>query len=658
MLRVRRHWAEIMTAAAAGIGPAFVQAGVVRYVDDDAPGGDGTSWEAAYRFLQDAINDISATEIRVAGGQYRPDQGAAVTPGDRAAAFSLREGVGLSGGYRGLSGGGDPDDRDLAAFESVLSGDLAGDDAPGFTNVGENSYHVLQSVGGVGTRLLDGFAVTGGNADGVGSTREGGGLRHTVRTFKAVDCRFLANRAGNGGHIFAQGASTQLELVRCTLVGGLAMTSGGGLYGYSVIPSKLTDCTLADNTAATNGGAAYFRFGTGQFTGCDIIGNFANSGAGVYLSGSSPAFVDCLFQGNSTPMSVNQPGGGAYMIDGSASSFTRCTFVDNHGSNGGGVAALYAYSAPTLVDCAFVGNTAGNGGAVALGAAEPVLERCTFLGNSANTGGALTNGADAETLIRNCSFLGNTALSAAGAGGALDTLGFADLRGCFFSGNHAVGNGGAMRVYGGTGLTNLLSCTLVGNSSEAEAGGIYDLHVDHALYIRDCILWNNSDSGPLDESAQIRAYSWFNVQVNYSIVQGWSSTFTGSNNSGANPQLADPDGPDDVRGTADDRPHLSAASPGINAGEPTFPSVLLGADLDGHTRVLCGRVDIGADEFGFADFDCNRVVNLADFSAWTNCALGPVTNFTGAGCEAFDWDADKNLDLFDFAGVLRAFPSE
>ena len=53
---------------------------VVLFVDDDAPpGGDGMSWDSAYRFLQDAFayadNQGNFTiEIRVAQGVYQPDR--------------------------------------------------------------------------------------------------------------------------------------------------------------------------------------------------------------------------------------------------------------------------------------------------------------------------------------------------------------------------------------------------------------------------------------------------------------------------------------------------------------------------------------------------------------------------------------------------------
>ena len=53
-----------------------VRAQTTWYVDDDAPlGGDGASWNSAYRYLQDALPAATnGDEIRVAGGTYKPDQ--------------------------------------------------------------------------------------------------------------------------------------------------------------------------------------------------------------------------------------------------------------------------------------------------------------------------------------------------------------------------------------------------------------------------------------------------------------------------------------------------------------------------------------------------------------------------------------------------------
>ncbi|MEM1330549.1 MAG: GC-type dockerin domain-anchored protein [Planctomycetota bacterium] len=106
------------------------------YVDDDAPlGGDGRSWDTAFRYLQDgfylAQDDESVTEIRIAGGVYRPDEDEAglVTPGDGDASFTLLDrAVAIRGGFRGLEGPGESDEQG-DAFQTVLSSAI-GDPTP------------------------------------------------------------------------------------------------------------------------------------------------------------------------------------------------------------------------------------------------------------------------------------------------------------------------------------------------------------------------------------------------------------------------------------------------------------------------------------------------------------------------------------------------
>jgi hypothetical protein len=122
----------------------FGEPGTIHYVDDDATGAsDGSSWEDAFVCLQDALAAAHySDQILVAQGIYKPDMGAGITPGDREATFQLVNGVILKGGYGG-SGTADPDARDVELYETVLSGDLNGDDGPDCINNGENSYLVV-----------------------------------------------------------------------------------------------------------------------------------------------------------------------------------------------------------------------------------------------------------------------------------------------------------------------------------------------------------------------------------------------------------------------------------------------------------------------------------------------------------------------------------
>jgi hypothetical protein len=60
-------------------------------------------------------------------------------------------------------------ERSIAANVTTLSGDLNGDDAS--TGKSENSYHVVTGVTGA---TLDGFTVTGGNANASGLSFGGG----------------------------------------------------------------------------------------------------------------------------------------------------------------------------------------------------------------------------------------------------------------------------------------------------------------------------------------------------------------------------------------------------------------------------------------------------------------------------------------------------
>ena len=107
-----------------------------------------TDWESAYCFTQ---IDGGIAEIWVARGIYTP----APYDGSREASFPLANGVAIRGGFAGTETS--PEERDLSnpANRTILSGDLWGDDQPGFGNRTDNSYHVVRGDDSDATAVLD-----------------------------------------------------------------------------------------------------------------------------------------------------------------------------------------------------------------------------------------------------------------------------------------------------------------------------------------------------------------------------------------------------------------------------------------------------------------------------------------------------------------------
>jgi len=87
---------------------------------------------------------------------------------------------------------------------TIFSGDLNGNDGFGFVRIAENSHHVLKATGTTLGTILDGFVISGGNADYVGDLLLGGGGLFILQGSATVrGCLFTANSAttfiGAGG---------------------------------------------------------------------------------------------------------------------------------------------------------------------------------------------------------------------------------------------------------------------------------------------------------------------------------------------------------------------------------------------------------------------------------------------------------------------------
>ena len=206
--------------------------GGILYVDDSAGGANnGTNWTDAYLYLQDALGfAVPGDTIRVAQGTYRPDEFAL---NDRPSlgryeTFNLKNCVTLLGGYAGL-GTADSGWRNVQLYPTILSGDLDGND-PAPMDLGlmltaisreDNSIHVVVGTGTDSTAVLDGFTITGGNANVPGddgewvSTEYGGGLYNGPGDCTVRDCVFVGNSATAGGAVYNRDGSRP-AFVNCT----------------------------------------------------------------------------------------------------------------------------------------------------------------------------------------------------------------------------------------------------------------------------------------------------------------------------------------------------------------------------------------------------------------------------------------------------------
>ncbi|MHC4462699.1 MAG: right-handed parallel beta-helix repeat-containing protein [Planctomycetota bacterium] len=327
------------------------QAGII-YVDADAGGANiGSSWADAYNYLQDALADANdGDEIHVAQGAYKPEQGAGITPGDRMATFQLINGVILKGGYAG-EGTPDPNIRDIDTYKTILTGDLAGDDGPDFTNNDENSYHVLTGSGTDETTVLDGFTITAGNASHYSYKDScGGGMYNWPSSLTVINCTFTGNYAGNddgGGHGAGMyNVSGNPTVTNCKFIGNSAIAldggegAGGGMYNGQSNPT-LTNCTFMGNTAGHNGGGMYNYESSPTLTNCAFSGNLAREGGtGSYGGGMyssyfcNPTLTNCTFSGNTARADYADGGGGIYNGTHTSVTLINCIFWANSSSQG------------------------------------------------------------------------------------------------------------------------------------------------------------------------------------------------------------------------------------------------------------------------------------------------------------------------------------
>jgi hypothetical protein len=276
----------------------------IAFVDADATTGanNGSRWTDAYLYLQDALSEANSNpavnEILVSEGMYKPDADTAnpTGTGNREAAFQLINGVTIKGGYAGF-GEPDPNACDIDLYETILSGDLNGDDGPDFVNNGENSYHVVTGRGTNDMTILDGFTITGGNANGSSPDNYGGGMYNEDSNSTIARCTFRNNAAIIGGGMYNDNGS--LTVTNCTFIGNSAQNAGG-MYNLNDSTPALNSCIFTGNNLEYNGSGMISSQSAPKLTNCTFNRNSAKFGqcGGIFLNRSSPTMTNCILWGN------------------------------------------------------------------------------------------------------------------------------------------------------------------------------------------------------------------------------------------------------------------------------------------------------------------------------------------------------------------------
>lgn len=352
----------------------------VRYVHAAATGqGTGTSWADAYPDLQDALAQAQAgDEIWVASGTYTPViplSPNGTTFSERLEAFVLRSDIALYGGFSGTEAR--RSERDFVRNPTILSCDLYGDDTETIDidepSRQENCHHVVTGSALSPGTILDGFTITGGNANTLPPDVDdtGGGFFMLLESSPQLhNLHFTANAARFGGGV---GALLSSPTVRNTVFSNnAARNDGAGMYNFAN-EAVLDSVLFVDNHADNLGGGLHNNRGQVVVKRTTFVNNRANWGGGMFNRRENTIVSNVAFYGNE----ALRFGGGM--------------FNDEAGA--------------TLMNVLFSGNrvtldTLGVGGGLGNFNTRPILLHVTFSGNTATRdGGALHNIRSSPTII-------------------------------------------------------------------------------------------------------------------------------------------------------------------------------------------------------------------------------------------------------------------
>jgi len=321
------------------------------YVDKDATGANnGGSWTNAFTTIESAIAVASSDDpIWVADGVYNPS----TTNGDsRKATYLIPNDIRIYGGFNGTEAL--ITQRDPKTNITILSGDLNNDDNSTLLHTEptrqDNAYHVISIRGNTSNIVIDGFTISGGNANGstsVSCSTPAANQYYDIRggaiyvnpyvtghvTSAAFKNCVLENNTGTSVAVFSAfspcgvtGVSHDIDFESCTVRNNYSQDLSAFLYsgssGYTIYSKgSIVNSLFHNNTSNSNSGALYLGTSTangGNTSGIDvdIINTTFSNNIGVngntitMIRASNTKIQNSIIYGNgsTTPFNITTSG--------------------------------------------------------------------------------------------------------------------------------------------------------------------------------------------------------------------------------------------------------------------------------------------------------------------------------------------------------------
>lgn len=561
-----------------------VQANIIRVSTTGNNGNNGSSWAAAKRNIQSALNAaVSGDQVWVATGTYNEH-------------LTVQIGVELYGGFAGSENA--LTDRVLGPTPSVVDGGGSG-------NV------INCSPGYFQPHRVDGFTIqhgnTGINIDAsspiiinnivTGSSGAWASGISGANSFSTIQNNTITNNHGvgdGGGILFIY---STIIIQGNTISGN---SSGSGRYGGG-IDCYETSATIVNNTISNNSayyaGAIWLQSGYAVIQGNTVSGNSAHRDGGVLTATPMVLIQDNNITGNSADI---DGAGGLSVYGAKTATIENNTIQNNSSPLYGGVIVGYGGTDLTFTNNTVSNNTSPNDAGVQVSGAKGRVSGNTITGNTA------ANGIGGLHLIR---FTGiacqNTITNNSGGyvGGLRAATTACKILYNVISGNSSGTIGGGIDC---DNSSSTIANNLVSNNSAVNGGGIFLQNSSNAMVINNTVAYNTASAGvggigvtgsTPNLANNIVAFNSSGIatdttfSLNNNCVYGNASYNYNGISSGAGDISSDPAFANSGGGNF----HILNYSPCMDAGDDS--AILPGwTDLDALFRIKNLHVDMGAYE--------------------------------------------------------------